>query len=96
VEPIISDLPAAGWPACGRQGEDYMCAVRLRRIEVSPLRPPCPRAPLRSEASEAGEAGSEASPLRSEASRKGKAIPGHTHEVWVGLEGASIPHLRTR
>jgi len=30
-----------GWPACGRQGEDYMCAVRLRRIEVSPLRPPC-------------------------------------------------------
>jgi len=35
VEPIISDLPAAGWPACGRQGEDYMCVVRLRRIEVS-------------------------------------------------------------
>jgi len=24
-------------------------------------------------------------------SRKGKASPGHTHEVWVGLEGASIP-----
>jgi len=46
-------------PACGRQGEDYMCAVRLRRIEVSPLRPPCPPC-------EAGEAGSEVS-------RKGKA-----------------------
>jgi len=26
-----------------------------------------------------------------EVSRKGKASPGHTHEVWVGLEGASIP-----
>ena len=28
-----------------------------------------------------------------EVSRKGKASPGHTHEVWVGLEGASIPRL---
>jgi len=28
--------------------------------KFDPLRPPCPRAPLRSEASEAGEAGSEA------------------------------------
>ena len=26
-----------------------------------------------------------------EVSRKGKASPGHTHEVWVGLEGAGIP-----
>jgi len=67
VEPIISDLPAAGWPACGRQGEDYMCAVRLRRIEVSPLRPPCPRA----EACLAWRAGE----VGSEASRKGKAPP---------------------
>jgi len=25
--PFVSDLPAAGWPACGRQGENYMCAV---------------------------------------------------------------------
>jgi len=57
VELIIPDLPAAGWPACGRQGEDYMSAV--------------------------GEP--------TEVSRKGKASPGHTHEVWVGLEGASIP-----
>jgi len=61
VKLIISDLPAAGWPACRRQGEDYMCAVRLRRIEVSPLRPPCPPC-------EAGEAGSEAS-------RKGETLP---------------------
>jgi len=24
MEPIISDLPAAGWPACHRQGEDSL------------------------------------------------------------------------
>jgi len=39
VNLFVSDLPAAGWPACGRQGEDWLRAVRLRWIEGEPASP---------------------------------------------------------